>query len=177
MKYRIEVKTKDEFRDTRGEKSLSEIKEIGISGIRQVKYSAIYLIEAQEPLDKNQAEKIAGELLADAVSEEFFVQTPAADAVGADGNPPAPTQIRAVGANSVRPQTPSIEVWHKKGAADPSAESIIKAIRDLKTQSSVKTAHKYYLHGQVSQKDLEKIAVKLFANTLIQDYKIEYPIL
>ena len=192
MNYKIEVKTKEQFADVRGEKSLSEIKGIGILGISQVKYSAIYLIEAD--FDISQAEMIARELLTDTVSETFTIKCEAA--VGARSvcsAPKANADCEAavvVGARSVcsapkantdceaplmeTQNPPSIEILHKKGASDPSSESIIRAIKDLKLSAQVKTADKYYLYGHISPKDLETIAVKLFANTLIQDYKIEY---
>ena len=203
MNYKIEVKTKEQFADVRGEKSLSEIKGIGIMGISQVKYSAIYLIEAD--FDISQAEMIARELLTDTVSETFTIETeprrgelcsPAKDceAFPLRGGAPfhssltnekgggfpkaarAKPSIETIkqGGGGFPKLPPSIEILHKKGASDPSSESIIRAIKDLKLSAQVKTADKYYLYGHISPKDLETIAVKLFANTLIQDYKIEY---
>ena len=199
MNYKIEVKTKEQFADVRGEKSLSEIKGIGISGISQVKYSAIYLIEAD--FDISQAEMIARELLTDTVSETFTLKhfpsvegsfssvsdengggfpkaaltKPSNETIKQEGGgfpKAARAQFALKPLSSQNP--PSIEILHKKGASDPSSESIIRAIKDLKLSAQVKTADKYYLYGHISPKDLETIAVKLFANTLIQDYKIEY---
>ena len=66
-----------------------------------------------------------------------------------------------------------IEVWFKKGVTDTVAESVVKAVKDLgiMKEISVKTGHKYYLYDEISGAQLDKIAVKLLANTLIQEYK------
>jgi phosphoribosylformylglycinamidine synthase len=70
---------------------------------------------------------------------------------------------------------PIIEVLYKKGVTDTVAESIVKAIRDLGITKHVKinTGHKYCIHGNVSRTVLDKIASKLLANTLVQEYKIK----
>jgi phosphoribosylformylglycinamidine synthase len=65
-----------------------------------------------------------------------------------------------------------VDVWYKKGVTDTVSESVIKAVKDLgiEKEIKVKTGHRYRLYGKVSQTVLNNIAMKLLANTLVQEY-------
>jgi phosphoribosylformylglycinamidine synthase len=148
--FEIEIFTKKVFKDSHGEYILSEISGVEIKGITKVDYARIYIIDGD--INKIEAKTIASELLSDKITEKFEISS-----------------------NSKKSKNSVIEVLYKKGVTDTVSESVIKAIKDLgiTKQVKVKTGHKYYLHGNISKTVLDKIAVKLLANTLIQEYKIK----
>ncbi|MDR0398928.1 MAG: phosphoribosylformylglycinamidine synthase subunit PurS [Endomicrobium sp.] len=150
--FEIDIFTKEGFKDSRGEHVLSDILGIGIKGVKKVDYSPFYIIDGD--INKSEAKTIASELLSDKITEGFKV---------------------GFGTQEKKSKNPIIEVLYKKGVTDTVSESVAKAIKDLGITKDVKvkTGHKYYLHGNVSQDVLNKIAVKLLANTLVQEYKIK----
>jgi phosphoribosylformylglycinamidine synthase len=150
--FKIDIFTKKGFKDSRGAHVLSDILGIGIKGITKVDYSPLYIIDGD--INKAEAKTIASELLGDKITEGFEVVS---------------------GTQEKKSKNPVIEVFYKKGVTDTVSESVAKAIKDLGITKDVKvkTGHKYYLYGNASQGILNKIAVKLLANTLVQEYKIK----
>jgi phosphoribosylformylglycinamidine synthase len=147
--FRIEVSIKAGFPDPEGGRLEKDIRDIGITTVRQARVSDVYLLEGE--LDEADVGKIGQELLADPVVEEFsWGKGPLSRIEGGD--------------------THVIEVAYNPGVTDPVAESVSKAIRDLGVTSitSVKTAHKYSLRGDLSERDLQSISDKLLVNSLIQ---------
>jgi phosphoribosylformylglycinamidine synthase len=155
----IEILTKKGFKNSHGERILSEIGELATKGITKVEYSPLYLIDGD--IDISQAKMLATELLSDKITEYYALR-----------------RLNSKDANSQEPLSAScvfiIEVWYKKGVTDTVAESVIKAIKDLGIDKHIKvrTARKYYLYGAARQITLNNIATKLLANTLVQEYKI-----
>ncbi|MDR1662988.1 MAG: phosphoribosylformylglycinamidine synthase subunit PurS [Endomicrobium sp.] len=149
--FKIDIFTKEEFKDSHGERVLSDILSIGIRDVKKVDYFPFYIIYGD--INKSEAKTIASELLSDKITEGFKISS------GAEK----------------KSKSSIIEVLYKKGVTDTVSESVIKAIKDLGITNDVKvkTGHKYYLHGNVSQDVLNKIAVKLLANILVQEYKIK----
>ncbi|MDR1195816.1 MAG: phosphoribosylformylglycinamidine synthase subunit PurS [Endomicrobium sp.] len=150
--YEIEILSKAGFENVRGEHVHAEILQLGFKDVNKVEYSPLYKIEGQ--IDAAQAKTIALELLSDKITEKHRLTK--------DGV-------------SKKEKASVIEVWFKKGVTDTVSESVIKAVKDLGINNdiSVKTGHKYYLYGKISNTVLDKIAAKLLANTLIQEYKIK----
>ncbi|MDR0977707.1 MAG: phosphoribosylformylglycinamidine synthase subunit PurS [Endomicrobium sp.] len=151
--FEIEIFTKEGFKDSRGEHVLSDILGIGIEGVAKVNYASLYIIDGAVTQDEAQA--IASELLSDKITESYTIDSK---------SPHCGTFNSFV-----------IEVFYKKGVTDTVAESVVKAVKDLGIVEEVKvrTGHKYYIYGNVSHDVLDKIAVKLLANTLVQEYKIK----
>ena len=150
--YEIEILSKQGFKNVHGQHMLSEILQLGFKDVNKVEYSPLYKIEGQ--IDAAQAKIIASELLSDKITESYKV---------------------AKGRISQNAKAAVIEVWFKKGVTDTVAESVVKAVKDLGINKdiAVKTGHKYYVYGKVSKFVLDNIAVKLLANTLIQEYEIK----
>ncbi|MDR2251887.1 MAG: phosphoribosylformylglycinamidine synthase subunit PurS [Endomicrobium sp.] len=150
--FKIDIFTKKGFKDSRGAHVLYDILVIGIKGITKVDYYPVYIIDGD--INKAEAKTIASELLSDKITEGFEIVS---------------------GAQEKKSKNPVIEVFYKKGVTDTVSESVAKAIKDLGITKDVKvkTGHKYYLHGNASQDVLNKIAAKLLANTLVQEYKIK----
>jgi phosphoribosylformylglycinamidine synthase len=128
--FRVEISIKDGFPDPRGEALQKDIRDLGITTIKQVRVSDIYLLEGS--LGENEVESICRELLAESIFQEYSYNR----------------------FNEVFPPPGShlIEVAYNPGVIDPVEESVIKGIRDLyiTTVESVKTAKKYLLWGQLS---------------------------
>ncbi|MDR2351456.1 MAG: phosphoribosylformylglycinamidine synthase subunit PurS [Endomicrobium sp.] len=152
--FEIDIFPKKGFKDSRGEHVLSEILDIGIKCVKKVDYSSLYIIDGD--INKSEVKTVAA-LLSDKITEGFKVTSVAQEK------------------KSKNPINSIIEVLYKKGVTDTVSESVAKAIKDLGIikDVKVKAGHKYYLHGTASQNVLNKIAVKLLANTLVQEYKIK----
>jgi phosphoribosylformylglycinamidine synthase II len=147
--FRIEVSVKAGFPNPEGDRLKKDIRDIGITTIKQARVSDVYLLEGE--LDEAEVVKIGQELLADPVVEDFsWGEGPLSRIEGGD--------------------THVIEVAYNPGVTDPVAESVGKAIRDLgiATVTSVKTARKYSLRGDLSEENLQSICDKLLVNSLIQ---------
>jgi len=145
----IEVSVKAGFPDPEGDKLEKDIRDIGITIVEQAKVSDVYLLEGE--LGEAEVVKIGRDLLADPVVEEFSW-----------GEGPT--------AGIEDENTHVIEVAYNPGVTDPVAGSVGKAIRDLgiTTVTSVKTACKYSLRGNLSEEALQSISDKLLVNSLIQ---------
>jgi phosphoribosylformylglycinamidine synthase II len=147
--FRIEVSVKAGFPDPEGDRLEMDIRDIGITTLGQARVSDVYLLEGE--LNEAEVEKIGQELLADPVIEDFSLgEGPLSRTEGGDAH--------------------VIEVAYNPGVTDPVEESVGKAIRDLgiNTVTSVKTARKYSLRGDLSEKTLQSICDRLLVNSLIQ---------
>ncbi len=145
MIHRIEVRLREGFGDPHAEGVLAQIRELGIETVSAVRSARLFFIEGDLPLDD--ARRVAAELLADPVIEEF---------------------------QSGRRETASdftvIEVHRKTGVMDPVAASTEQAIRDMGLEiSSVRTARRYELSGDITDEQRATIARRLLANDVIED--------
>lgn len=147
--FRIEVSVKADFPDPEGIRLEKDIRDIGIPTVKQARVSDVYLLEGE--LNEAEVIRIGQELLADPVVEDFsWGEGSLCLLEGGD--------------------THVIEVAYNPGVTDPVAGSVGKAIRDLSiaTVTSVKTARKYSIRGDLSERDLQSIRDKLLVNSLIQ---------
>jgi len=150
MTYRIEVLDKPGLFDAVGEGVARDIADLGIEGVSGVRYTQIYLIEGN--ISRAEAVRICRELLADPVSQDYLLYDAASFTQAGQGS-------GAV-----------VEVSYNPGVMDPVEESVKKGIRDLGISgvSSVKTARKYGISGNISSGQVDSIAEKLLYNKLIQ---------
>lgn len=145
--WRFEVFNKPEAVDVHGNGVLEDIKELGIASVEAVQSARVFLIEAD--FDRDFAERIAKELLTDPVCEQYYI-----------GRSKAPAGLA---------RATLIEVHLKSGVTDPVAESVTAAIADMGVNvAHVRTARKYILLGQISQKQVNTIAQKILANDCIE---------
>ena len=146
--WRFEVFSRPGFSDVHGQSVWEDIKELGISLVQAVQSAKVFLIEAD--FDEDFAGRVARELLADPVCEEYYV--------GRSG-PPAGLARATL-----------IEVHLKSGVTDPVAESVMAAVADMGIKAGhVRTARKYVLLGEIGQKQIETIAKKILSNDCIED--------
>ena len=147
--FRIEVSVKAGLTDPEGARLEKDIRDIGITTVKQAKVSDVYLLDGE--LAEAEVRKIGQELLADPVVEDLsWGEGPLSRIEGGDVH--------------------VIEVAYNPGVMDPVVESVGKAIRDLgiATVTLVKTARKYSLLGDLSDKAIQSICDKLLVNSLIQ---------
>jgi phosphoribosylformylglycinamidine synthase II len=133
--------------DPRGDALQKDIQDLGITTVTQARVSDIYLLAGR--LAKSDAERICQELLADPLVHQYSLSKA----------PPSHGEHAHV-----------IEVAYNPGVMDPVEESIIKGIGDLgiTTVDSVKTAKRYFLWGDLSNRALQTICDKLLVNPVIQ---------
>lgn len=138
--WRFEVFSRAGLDDVGGRSALEDIKELGIDTIQEVQSARVFLIEGD--FDEVTAKRIASELLADAVCENFYI-----------GRSAAPAGLA---------KATVIEIHLKSGVTDPVAESVMSAIEDMGEKcGSARTARKYILFGEISEKQLKKIVRRL----------------
>jgi len=169
MMSEIEILTKRGFKNSRGENVLSDISGIGVKNVVKVEYSPLYIIDGD--IDSAETERIASELLTDKITETYTIRPH----LETDGQQRCGTISDSIENTDFSGSAFSvIVVWYKRGVTDTVSESVIKAIKDLgiAKEVKVKTGHKYYLYGEILRSALNNIAIKLLANTLIQEYKI-----
>ena len=145
--WRIEVCNKAGFPDVQGAGVLTDIKEFGINAAEAVQFARVYLIEAD--FEKDFADRLAKELLADPVCEEYYI-----------GRSGAPAGLA---------KATMMEVHLKSGVTDPVAQSVTSAMNDMGAKpTSVRTARKYVLLGELNSKQIDTIARKILANDCIE---------
>jgi len=145
--WRFEVFNKPGFADVHGSSVLEDVKELGISSVEAVQSAKAFLIEAD--FDETFAKRLAKELLADPVCEEYYI--------GRSG-PPAGLAKATL-----------IEVHLKSGVTDPVAGSVMAALTDMGVKANnVRTARKYILLGDIKSNKVETIAKKILANDCIE---------
>jgi len=161
--YKIEIKTKEQFNNGNCAALLEDIKGLSISQIKKADCCPLYCIEGSLSLDE--AKKIAREILADKITQEFIVL---------NDKPQEIPKNDAKKSGNLKKTFASIEVYYRKGVTDTASASVIKAVKDLGISAdiTVKTGQKYYFWGDFSLEILEKIAKKLLSNNLIQEYKL-----
>jgi phosphoribosylformylglycinamidine synthase II len=145
MFWKIEVSDKPGIFDAVGEGIRKDIKDLGIDGVKEVRFIQIFLIEGS--VFEDGIRRICEELLADRISQDYAIVFP-----------------------SARRRSDVIEVAYNPGVMDPVEESTLKAIRDMgiNTVQSVKTARKFLIKGSLSESQLKIISEKLLYNKLIQ---------
>ncbi|RKY23013.1 MAG: phosphoribosylformylglycinamidine synthase, partial [Planctomycetota bacterium] len=155
MLWRIEITTKGGYADVEGQTVLSQIRDFGIASVHSVSSAVIYDIIAE--LNEEEMERVAREILADAVLNEYSVTRMSEE----------PQQARPHERSS---KGRAIQISRKPGVMDPVEQSALKAIRDLGFEAqSVKTIRNYVLEGKVTDEELDTIARKILANEVIED--------
>jgi len=169
VRWRVEVRNKTEIPDSIGDGVKKDIGDLGISGVLAVETMQVYIIEGDlsSPLIK----KIAQNLLSDPVIQEYtFRNNPLTDAAG-----PASRRLSG-GSRFIRDEKTYgvgqylVEIAYNAGVMDPVEESVKKGISDLgiKGVASVRTAKKYIIKGDISERNLRTVSEKLLYNKVIQ---------
>ena len=144
--HRIETTLKPEFRDPVANGILSALKEEGISGVKKVQRINVFRIKAD--LDRATLDKIGSRLLADAITEEYRVDS----TFDGDGS------------------GQEFEIAFNPGVMDPVEQSALKALTELgiKNIDGVKTGTKFLFTGDIGKDELADFAGRYLYNTVIQ---------
>lgn len=147
--WRFEITSRQGVADVHGKATLGSIRELAIQSVEDVHFTRVYLIEAD--FDEAFAQRVGRELLADPVCQDYVI-----------GHAPQP---------SGAVQATQVEVHLKSGVTDPTAESVLAALKDMGANAvaSVRTARKYVLFGAVSQEDVQTISRRVLANDCIEE--------
>jgi phosphoribosylformylglycinamidine synthase subunit PurSL len=148
MIHRIEIRSREGLGDPHAAGVLGEIRELGIESITAVRSARLFFLVGE--LSSDEAERVARELLADPVVEEFRLADGASAASATDAS--------------------IVEVHLKSGVMDPVAGSAEQAIGDMGLAiEAVRTGRRYELTGEVAPGVVEDIARRLLANAVIED--------
>jgi phosphoribosylformylglycinamidine synthase len=151
MIWEIEVRCRPGTRDGHGEDVLRQVRDLGLRSVKAVESSRLFYLETGA--DEAAVERIARELLADPVVEQYQI---------ADGRPRAADP------------RPVIVVRRKPGVMDPVAISTVQAIADMGLAAQrCRTARKYCFSGRPTRADLERIAWAVLANDCVEDVVLE----
>ena len=148
--HRIEVWYRKGVFDAGSRGLCSDVLDLGVKGVTGAEIGAIFLVKGK--ISPSGLKKVARELLADPVTQEFY------------------SGKRALPKGAV-----SVEVWFKEGVTDTAGETARKGIADLGItgEFAVSTARRYLLYGKnISEKKAVAVAGRLLANEVIQTYKI-----
>lgn len=149
--WRIEVKEKSGVFDALGESVHKNILDLGLDSVMGVSVALVYILEGD--LTQKDVQKIAEQLLADRVSQDFSFSEGAAphyDHFNSDEH--------------------IVEIAYNPGVMDPVEASTLKGIKDLEIDGvqAVRTAKQYHIKGKLTQDDVQLIVDKVLANKLIQ---------
>ncbi len=137
--------------------ALQAAQQLGIAALEACHIVRLFFLRGA--LTPEAVERLTNDLLHDPVTEEFHIS---------EGNQAA--QAAQMGH--------TIEVSLLPGVTDPVAENLLRAahllgIRELEQAAS---GQAYLLSGRLSAADLQRLAVELFSNPVIQRYAIDSPI-
>ena len=157
MSWYIEVKDKEGIFDAVGEGVKKDILDLGIEGIRDVRFSQAYILKGA--LTEADAKKIALQLLTDPIAQDFSVKKLSE----------ALLERKSL-TESIHKGEFVVEVAYNPGVMDPAEASIRKGIEDLyiKGIDAVRSTKKYRIFANLSEAQLKNIAEKLLYNKLIQ---------
>ncbi len=146
--HRVEVRPRAGQIDPKGQAVLRQAQALGLPRPTHVEHASVYLL--QGAIDAPLAQRIASELLADPVVQEWGLTLA--------GSPTAAPRGDAL-----------VEVHPQAGVTDPAAESVEAAVRTLfGVEVRVRTGDRYDITGLDAQ-GARALAERALANTVIQD--------
>ncbi|MDL1955637.1 MAG: phosphoribosylformylglycinamidine synthase subunit PurS [Candidatus Desulfofervidus auxilii] len=152
MPFRVEVGFKPGIKDALGEKITKKIRNFLGIPVEEVKTVFVYTVDAD--LTREEIEIIANGPFSDPIIQNYSIDRPL-----------------------ITDFDWMIEIGFKPGVTDNVGKTAKEAIewrlsRSLKPEEGVYTSTLYLLKGNLTEKDTERIAVELLANTLIHRYRI-----
>jgi phosphoribosylformylglycinamidine synthase II/phosphoribosylformylglycinamidine synthase I len=140
--------------EANGDTYVETARQLGTSALRGVRANRLYFL--QGALDEATVARIAGELLADPVTETFTIG----------------------GQTSARDASNCIEVALLPGVTDPPAESLLRAAQLLGIDGLARaaTGQQFLLEGALDEATRQRLAAEVFANPVIQRFAINRPV-
>lgn len=170
MERRIEVFTKRDFPDTLGNAIRSEIENIGINSVEEIRIAQVYLVDGD--LSEQDIKSICNELLTDRLTQDFVYYN------GLSGsyvkNWPGLSAELSGKKRRKGSITYTVDVARKQGVMDPVESTVIKGIKDLGLDAkSVKIIKRFLITGALTPAQVGTIANKVLANRIIEDVFID----
>lgn len=142
--------------DGRAAALLTQIAQLGIDRVAGVQVSDLYFVRGT--LAPQDVDRLARELLADPVVEEYTFQSIEQPDVG-------PTQLPGV--------SPAVEVGFHPGVTDPVARHLLHRAQLLGLNvEAAATGKRYLFEGDLAPDDLHRIAQEVLCNGVIQSYAL-----
>jgi phosphoribosylformylglycinamidine synthase len=147
VEWKIEIKNKKSVFDPSGNGIKKDILDLGIKGVKKVNVAQVFIISGD--ITESDAKRIAEELLADPITEDYAVNN---------------VRRATCGAQRI------VEIAYNPGVMDPVEESTRKAIKDMGIYGvkSFRTERKYFIEGKIAEGDFNNICEKLLYNKVIQ---------
>ncbi len=152
--FRIEIVYKTGIETTTG--LIETARQLGIHSITDCRLVRLFFLKGQ--FTEAEAHRLASELLADPVTEDYSLFSEQDSQLPADAH--------------------SIDVTLLPGVTDPAAENLLRAAHLLAIigVEQVATGQRYLLWGDLSEAELKRLASEVCANAVIQRYSIDEPI-
>ncbi len=156
MESRIEVFIKREFPDVLGKEIKSEIENIGVTSVDEIRIIQMYLVSGD--LSREEIRCICDELLTDTLTQDYIIE----------GNA---SQKESFGQKGHEGNTTySVDVIRKRGVMDPVESTVMKGVQDLGLHvDSVKRARRFLITGELTAEQIETVADKILSNRTIED--------
>ena len=146
--WRVEVTIGPKFTDPIGRGVLSDIADLGIKSVSDVRVVSVTLLTG--PITARRIERIAARLLCDPVNQVFSCRGPV--------TPPR------------RGRHAVVQVFKKPGVMDPVEASTRKGLADMGLRAdAIRTGTKYLLYGRPTRAQLRLISDKVLHNSAIED--------
>jgi len=147
VEWKIEIRNRYGVFDPLGNGIRKNIRDLDINGAKRVNVSQVFIISGD--ITESDAKRIAGELLADPITEEYILHHER---------------------RTTNDERRIVEIAYNPGVMDPVEESARKAIRDMGIYGvkSLKTERKYLIEGKITDADFKNICEKLLYNKVIQ---------
>ncbi len=154
MLWEIDIHPDTELIDREAKRVADEAAEKGIASGLQIRSARGFLVESHT-LDQEQAQKLAAELFADQVVEQYVV----APVGSAELLQPCKPQ---------KSKNSLLQVLLKPGVMDPVAQSAEPAVQDFGISvDAIRTLRKYWIDG-ANEEQLQKIGSRILANDAIE---------
>lgn len=149
MLWEVEILPSSDSRDHEGQRILSDARSLGIESLSDVRSARSFLIQGE--LTEEDARRAAELLLCDGVVEQFRIQAlPAENAVSAD-------------------QAACRNVLLHPGVTDSVADNARSALQQQNLNvTAVATCRKYWLNGDLSEAEQQRISSRVLANDAIE---------
>ncbi|HBY96178.1 MAG TPA: phosphoribosylformylglycinamidine synthase I [Chloroflexi bacterium] len=159
---------------TNGGDFICTARELGIAGLIDCRLARLYFLRGD--LTAEAIKALGQHLLADPVTERYVVLS-LENNEGQPGRADALSIIPERGGNSQSAEH-FIDVTLLPGVTDPAAENLVRAAHLLGVTAldRAATGQRYHLRGSLSACELQRLAVELFSNPVIQRFSIDCPI-
>jgi len=151
MIYKITISKKDPQFDVKGRDIKTQIEELGITGVESVRFADVYYLKSSS-MSLEDIRKLAGQLLADSVTETFEAR---------EFDPretPAGSETLHV-----------IEISFNHGVTDATAAQVRKAIQQLGMScDDAKLVRAYTIAGGLNADELSRIGRRILYNPVVE---------